>query len=266
MISLLIVSKDRPCQLDLFLRSILKNFLVPYNATVLYTYSNDSYKKGYDIVLDLYQDKFNFVKETNFKQNVLASLNPNDKYFTSLGDDVVVFDEIGLTKEFDIFDNDDSILALNYRMGRNIDIVFQGRDPEIHPKFVGDNLWNWVTSTSKNWHYSMALMGQFYRMSDIINYFPTLSFSNPNSLEGSMVRNPFSHRPLMLSFDSSKMIELALNRVQTVALTNKKGNISTEFLNEIWLSGKRLRAEPIYALPDNINRYYTVNLEYEDRK
>jgi len=264
MVSLLIVSKDRPCQLDLFLRSMLENFLVPYESTVLYTYSNDFYKEGYDIVIDLYKDKFNFVKESDFKQDVLNSLNINNKYFTSLGDDTVVIDKVELTKEFKIFDENISILALNYRMGPNIEIVFQGRGPEVLPSFIDGNIWNWQSAKAKNWHYSMSMMGQFYRMFDMINYLPTLGFSNPTMFEGYMTQRPFNDKPLMICFEKSKIIELAVNRIQNIAINNKFGNITTETLNEIWLSGKRIKLGPIYALPRNINRYYYVDLEYED--
>lgn len=263
MIDLLIVSKNRPCQLDLFLRSVLKNFLIPYKATILYTYSDDFYKKGYDIILDLYKNKFNFVKESNFKQDVLRSLNKNNKYFTSLGDDTLIIGKIELTKEFEIFNRDVSILAINYRMGPNIEVVFEGDPTQNLPNFTSEMVWNWQVA-KKNWHTSMAMMGQFYRMSDMIDYLPTLGFNNPTSLEGCMNGKPFNNKPFMVCFEESKIIELVVNRVQTVSLTNRFGNITTGFLNEVWLAGKRIKIEPLYNLPKNINRYFYVDFEYEN--
>ena len=179
MVNLLIVSKDRACQLDLTFRSILKNFCIPYDATVLYTYSDDFYKAGYDIVIELYEDKFNFVKESNFKQNVLSSIRLENKYFTSLGDDVLVNGRIEYTKEFEVFDNSESILALNYRMGPNVEVVYEGDPPQQLPEFSADSVWNWSKCEEKDWYYPMALMGQFYRTSDMINYLPNLAFNNP---------------------------------------------------------------------------------------
>lgn len=265
MVSLFIVSKNRPCQLDLFLRSLIDNFLIPYDATILYTYTNNEYKIGYGIIIEIYKDRFNFVLETDFKSNLLKSLNRENKYFTSLGDDVVVIDKLELTNEFTIFNNDPSILALNYRMGPNVEIVFQGKGPEILPSFNKSNIWNWKIAKAKNWHYSMAMMGQFYRMSDVVDYLPSLKFSNPTTLETAMTQQVFNNRPNMICFDKSKIIEIAINRVQMVSTTNMFGNISAETLNEIWLSGKRIKIEPVYDLPKNINRFYNINLEYEGR-
>ncbi len=266
MISLLIVSKNRPCQLDLLLRSVLENFQLPYESTVLYTYSDANYQKGYDIILDLYGDKFNFVKESNFKQDVLSSLNRDNKYFTCLGDDTVVIDRIELTKEFEIFDGDSSILAIKYLMGSNLEVIFEGDPPTELPVFQDNHVWHWKDCAERHWHYSMNLMAQFYRMSDMIDYIPTLGFTNPTSFEGSMTLRPFNHRPYMICFGISKAIELAVNRVQNISLTNRFGNVSTETLNDTWLSGRRIKIEPIYNLPRNINRFFHVDFQYEEIK
>jgi hypothetical protein len=246
------------------LRSYIDHFLVPSDVVVLYTYTNDFYKRGYDLLRSEYKDRFRFVKETDFKKNIIDVLDTKFKFFTSLGDDVVVVRRLDTGPEFDFY-NDPKILALNYRMGPNVTVVFQGREEEHHPVFVRRNVWNWVTAKYKNWHYPMAMMGQFYRMADLIKYVPSLNFNNPTSFETSMVQKPFLDKPLMMCMDDSKIIELALNRVQTASPTNKAGNIPVEKLNEFWLSGKRLKKESIYRLPEHINRFYDVTLEFEDR-
>lgn len=266
MTNMLIFSRDRACQLDLLLRSIVDNFNVPYVATVIYTYSSDYYKQGYDILTKMYSGIFKFVKEGNFKSDVLNALKGDFKYFTSLGDDCVVRKRLSRTKEFDVFDTDTNILALNYRMGLNLRVVWQG-DPEVPlPRFINDCIWNWQRGRRrKNWYYPMAVIGQFYRMVDIINYLPCLDFDCPNWLEGKMMRKPFNHKPLMICFSESKIIELAVNRVQNVAMKNRFGNISTEYLNRLWLDGMRIKKESVYVLPYEISRFFNVNLEFEDR-
>ena len=268
MTHLLMVSKDRPCQLDLAIRSIFKNFHVPYKGTVLYTYSSDFYKEGYDKILNLYSDKFTFVKEVDFKSDVISGLkndyeNYGCKYYTSMGDDVLVYKELTPTKEFEVFDSNPLILALNYRMGPNIEVVFEGDPPQELPIFKDGLIWNWQESKAPDWHYSMAMMGQFYRISDLIDYLPTLNITSPTMFESYMVGSPLNHMPLMICFNESKIIELQVNRVQNIAINNRAGNIGLEFLNNIWLSGKRIKDGDLYNLPVNTNRFFYPNFEYE---
>ena len=264
MTNLLIFSKDRACQLDLLLRSIIDHFNVPYVATIIYTYSSDFYKGGYNILIKEYPN-FKFVKETNFKADVLNALKGNFKYFTSLGDDCVVQRRLDHSKEFGIFDANTDILALNYRMGPNLRVVWEG-DPEISlPKFISDYIWNWQKGGVKGWYYPMALMSQFYRMADIADYLPGLSFACPTGIEAAMMCNKFKHKPLMICFPESKVVELVINRVQNMATKNRFGNISTEYLNRLWLDGMRIKKESVYVLPYEISRFFNVNLEFEDR-
>jgi hypothetical protein len=195
----------------------------------------------------------------------LACLDPTNTLFTVLADDVIFYDKLEFTEEFRTFYNNPKILALNFRMGPNITKIFQNRPAERHPKFIKKNLWDWQTAKSRNWHYSMG-MCQFHRTRDMIGYLQNLNFNSPNLMEGRMVVNPPGNMPLMLCFDTSKIIELAVNRVQEVSKTNQFGNIDAEQLNNQWLSGKQIKLKPLCKLPKHINRFYDINLEYEDIK
>ena len=68
MINIVIFSKDRACQLELFLRS-MKNFFFEWSlckVSILYTYSNDSFKKGYEKTR-FYHPEFNYVLEDGIR-------------------------------------------------------------------------------------------------------------------------------------------------------------------------------------------------------
>ena len=72
--NIIIFSKDRACQLDLFLRSLKKYFkeFEELNFNILYTYSNDKFKIGYDKLFTIHNDSnLNYIKETKkFKEHV----------------------------------------------------------------------------------------------------------------------------------------------------------------------------------------------------
>jgi len=243
---------------------MIDNFNVPYAATVIYTYSSSFYKKGYDILIKEHPN-FRFIKETNFKVDVINSLSGDFKYWTSLCDDYVVQKRLDHTKEFGAFDANTDILALNYRMGPNLKVIYEGDPTEPIPKIV-NGIWNWKKAAGRDWKYPMSLPGQFYRMKDMIDYLPRLDFDCPNWLEGKMMQKRFKHKPLMICFPESKVVELVVNRVQNVALKNRFGNVSTEYLNKLWLDGMRVEKEIVYSLPHEINRFFNVNFGFEKRR
>jgi hypothetical protein len=84
MLNIIVFSKDRACQLELFLRSMKYYFKEFYESkiNVLYTYSNDSFKNGYDKLIEIHNDdNINYIKETtNFKNHVLMLLDPKKDY------------------------------------------------------------------------------------------------------------------------------------------------------------------------------------------
>ena len=78
MLNIIVFSKNRSCQLELFLRS-MKLYFKEFNEhkiNILYTYSNDKFKEGYDKVISIHNDKnINYIKETQpFKNHILLLL------------------------------------------------------------------------------------------------------------------------------------------------------------------------------------------------
>lgn len=264
MTNMLIFSKDRACQLDLLLRSMIDNFKVSYAATIIYTYTSDFYKDGYGILMREYPD-FRFVREISFKADVLRSLKGDFKYLTTLCDDCVVYKRLERTKEFDVFDANVNILALNYRLGPNLRVIYQGDMETPLPRFTKDHVWNWQKAKTREWKYSMALAGQFYRMADMVDYLPRLNFDCPTYIETRMMQSKIN-KPLQICFPESKIFALEINRVQDRSLTNRHGNVSVKYLNKLWLDGMRIRKEEVYSLPHEINRFFDVDLGFEVRR
>ncbi len=73
MINAIIFSKDRALQLRLLLYSIEKNSPLTFKLNVIYKYSDDSFKEGYEKVKSEFAGVCNFVEQTtDFKRDVLG--------------------------------------------------------------------------------------------------------------------------------------------------------------------------------------------------
>ena len=72
MINTIIFSFDRACQLHLLLESIEKNAKNTFNINILYKFSNDEFKKGYELLKSKFIN-INFIEEKNneFKKQTL---------------------------------------------------------------------------------------------------------------------------------------------------------------------------------------------------
>ena len=73
MIDTIIFTKDRACQLDLLLQSIVKNGNNLFNINILYEASSQEYKDGYLKVSERFPsyERFNWVEEEDFEKDTL---------------------------------------------------------------------------------------------------------------------------------------------------------------------------------------------------
>jgi len=117
MIDCLIFSSDRAMQLDLLLRSMEKKF---FNINIIYKSSNDKFERGYDkLIKENSINNINWVKEKNFKKNVLEVLqNSKNEYFCFFTDDDVFFEKLNIEKVEKQMNNDD-IFCFSLRLGEN---------------------------------------------------------------------------------------------------------------------------------------------------
>ena len=88
--NVVIWSKNRACQLDLFLRSIEK-YWHRYNDNtfkILYNYDNADFKKGYDVLMEEFKWP-KYLAEISFKQDILTSILDDSEYIGLFCDDDV---------------------------------------------------------------------------------------------------------------------------------------------------------------------------------
>lgn len=243
--NLIIMSKDRACQLELLLRSMNKFFknLNNYKINILYTYSNEEFKKGYTILSENYKN-VNFVLEKDFKKDMISLVNPMNEYTMFLMDDIVFKEDFSMDDyEVKLFKANKNIMSLSLRLHSNLTYCYPARLKMNKPKLLFEkNIINWKQENG-DFGYPMSLDGNLWRTTQILNYINNFNYNNPNSLESAMAIRPLDI-PFLLFYEKSKIINLPINKVQTFN-NNFHGNISAEYLNKEFLNNKRIVMENI---------------------
>ena len=237
-INIIIFSKDRAMQLDLLLRSFAKMVKDHnlYEINVLYTYSNDRFKQGYDKLLKKRDSHVRFVRETDFKSTLLGLVNPqfpHTVFFTD--DDVFKMPFDFYDNQMNVFNHNDDILCRSLRLHKNLNYCYPARIPMKPPLFLEDNSFRW-RGEQGDYGYPMSVDGHIYRTKDIMPFLANLEYNNPNLLEGRMVGAHLSANK-MICYDKSIIVNNPINKVQTVN-NNVHGNIDANFLNDKFLAGE----------------------------
>jgi hypothetical protein len=269
--NIIVFSKDRGCQLDLFLRS-MKMFapeLTCSNVThVLYKYSNKQYGAGYDRTMFYHQD-IHYVMEgaDDFKKNVLELIDIDKELTVFFVDDIVFKDKFELEcDEMKFFLNSEDAACLSLRMHPKINYNYTQNIPMIPPSFKKGEIlsWNWREACPGDWSYPMSFDGHIFRTNDIYSKVAHLEYNNPNTFEGYLAINPVSQQN-MICFNNSKLVNIPVNKVQTVN-SNLHGAINQEYLNDQYLSGKKLSLEKLLSndsFVNNISCHQIYCLEWE---
>jgi len=263
----IIFSKDRPCQLDLFLRSFKKYFInwKENPLFILYTYSNSDYKNGYEIVKDIHYE-FTYIQETDFRSNVynIMKENSNNKYLTFYVDDMIFKNTFTMkSKEFIYFEKADNILCLSMRLSPRITFCYAKNRANPVPPFEKEyNTWTWK-GCKDDWGYPLAVDGHIFKVAEIFPLLYILKFDSPNALEGGLAKRTVlpEHLTKMICFDEAKTMTLPFNRVQPIY--NRSGNISASYLNEQWLEGLQISLKPYHNYQVNMVESFNVPLIFE---
>jgi hypothetical protein len=237
MINIILFSKDRPAQLELLLRS-MKLYFKEFNQNminILYTYSNNDFKKGYDKLFTIHNDSnINYIKETDkFKSHVINLLNPENSHSIFFVDDDVFKMPFTLNcKQFKLFTMNDDILTLSLRIHPYLTYCYSLKIRTTAPHFNSDLTFKWYREQG-DFGYPMSLDGHFFRTSDILPLTSEIAFNNPNTYE-SVLAGYTLNRSKIICFENSIIVNNPLNRVQNI-FKNVHGNISADFINDKFL-------------------------------
>lgn len=240
MIDNIIYSFDRSCQLHLLLESIEKNAKDIFNINVLYKYSNEEFKKGYEILKKRFPQLL-FFEEVNFKNQTLELFNNfNKKYMCFFTDDDIIYNKITEEDIIKCLDEKEEVFCFSTRLGRNISYCYTMRSDNIliptkeDEKFIW---WNW-TKHYADFGYPLSVDGHIFRTKEIRKLVKATNFSNPNTLEANLQVFDNYPKEIMVAYKSSVLVNSPNNIVQNT-FQNIKGevfNFSTKELNDKYLS------------------------------
>jgi len=249
MINTISWSKDRACQLDLTLTTYKKYFSEwkeqPFS--IIYTASTARYNAGYDIVKKRHPE-FNWVKETNFRTDTISCFNKfKQPYTTFVVDDDVFIDFFSLkSDEFRTFQADQSIICISPRLAPYVTYCYPASLDSPPPTFdpnYNQKVWNWKQGHLRgDWCYPWSVAcHHIFRTEDIEHAVNNVPFKFANSFEGNCLMGHINERrPNMLCFQTAKCVCAENNKVQTENQNRNENSHSLEYLNETFLSGKRL--------------------------
>lgn len=261
-INIIVFSKDRAMQLELFLRSF-KNLVKDsdrYLVHVLYTFSDNEYKMGYDVLIPLYPN-VDFRLEKDFKQDVIDLVNPKNKYTVFFVDDNVFKEHFCFyDRQMDVFNENGSILCRSLRLSRTLSYCYPTRKVMAQPRFDGDGAFSWKTAQG-DYGYPMSVDGHIYKTGTILEYIHD-DYGNPNTFEGKMAARG-SNIPKMMCYQKSVIVNNPINKVQTVN-SNLHGNVGAKQLNDAFLNGFAIQHEPFIGL-ENMSCHQEIPIQFIKR-
>lgn len=214
MVSIILFSKDRPMQTHAYLESLF--FYSDANlkkVSVLYYETKDiSYKK----VMQNFPE-VNWVRETNFHNDLMRLIHQSDEYIMFGCDDVVFVREFNLEYAKKILENKNDIFGFSFRLGTNI-------LPIPSTQQTDDILiWNWKDSLCNHYNYPWELDCTLYRKSDVLQILKKKGgrIKSPNFFESDIAlnTNKYIYREKMACLNKkNQAIVITVNRVQETHL------------------------------------------------
>ena len=254
MIDVIIYSKNRACQLDACLESLIKHF--PFgDITISYKWTSDQFFAGYMLVSSKYdKHPIHWMIQDNIKSNTLTMLRSGTKNVLVLCDDFIFTHPVDTacierTMASPLVNN------FNPAMGMNITHCYAHNKPQraSHYKIQDDVLlWRWRKNTL-DWGYPNHITAAVYkrrwmRLAVSIVKIPSMGY-----LEGRLscaTRVKMITPPYNASFVTTKAVGLQVNQVQTDFPGNRHGKLpgqTLEALNDRYLHGERINVSEFYG-------------------
>jgi hypothetical protein len=220
MVEVICFSKDRPRQLDAYLRSLRQQARFEFRLNVLYTTSAPAYASAYRELREQHR-WVRWIPEEQFRPQVEELVAQAHSKILFGVDDAVY---IGPVWE-EVLPPD--ALGFSYRLAPYVDYCqVQGKPMRFHGQAVdGDPervWWAWPEA-EEDFSYPLELVGTLYDKPALEELFAVMrqegeAWKNPNTLEVSLdaFRSVFADtKPKLLSYREQKCVVVTLNWVQT---------------------------------------------------
>jgi len=265
MITTLIFSKDRACQLDFLIRSLNKHTSEHMQLNVLYTSSNNDFHLGYKKLIEKFPE-VNFISQRFFKTDVIKVVSDAFKYVCLMTDDDVMFQDFDISfDELEVLFDEINPMSLSLRLGKNTIVQDPYRNLMAtiprHVAIFEDKFMVWDIKSVNNFEIEIienqvynryydcnfampvSLNGHIYKKSHLFPILKHIQFSCPNSLEIAMAKAPSSVYPnsVLTCLLHSIMVNSPNNKTGTKACA--KFPLPAEELNRQFLEGKVLNLD-----------------------
>jgi hypothetical protein len=257
MINITVFSKDRACQLDAFLRSY-RQFVKEPILTVIFNYSNDFFKSGYDKLIPRFP-KVNFVKESDFKTDLLQSIKTERPLTTFFVDDVVFRRNFSWNcNEVKYFQQSHDIACLSLRLSPAINYCYTLNCSSPTPQIDNNHCWYW-RSCAHDWNYPMSLDGHIFKTEDLLPLAMKLEYRSPNTFEEALAYNPLP-KPKMMCLKEHVIYNIPQNKVQMDFKKNRyqKNGLSIKQLNERYLNNEIIDIDHLASVDNNSAHFGVV--------
>lgn len=263
MVDAVVFSKNRPAQLDLFLRtfygSVNSNEI--FNLKVIYKATEKQYQLGYNLIKRMYPCLVE--EEVDLKEQTFAHFDKNhfcfftdDSFFYRLVDTTNLLNTLAVLQKNECF---------SLRLGLNTkdNHGWQCHDLRLTKDFGQEEDIIWYNPKEYDYNsqygYTMSVDGHIYHHS-LIERLKTLNFSNPNQLEGSELSKLADSITKMYCFDKSVLVINPINIVSDLSnnWNGEKYGRTTEELNQNFLKGNFLTFKPF----EPNSTHYEVELDY----
>jgi hypothetical protein len=208
-------------------------------------------RAGYEKCIENHSS-IKFIKQTDFKKNLLSGIDTSQSYTMFLVDDILFLGKFSMLNEsFEEFEfsklDDPNIVCHSLRLYPGINECYTlGQQNTVikNPSFINNLMvWEWKNQAA-DWGYPMSVDGHIFKTTFIKKISEKLNYVNPNTFEAAMAGiasvGHISGTKMSCSRISSKLLNIPANMVQDV-FANKHG--ATDFveeLNEKYLNGERL--------------------------
>ena len=267
MIDFMVFSRNRALQLYALLESIEKYIDKKHvSVSVLHRY-DDEHIPGLEEIKDRFSTT-SFIEESNFKQHVTNFLETGSKFCAFLTDDIIFKDSVDVGQVVDVMENNTNVLTFSLRLGLHIKDCYalSSEQPVPMGNVYPPNLFVWDWRQAKmDWEYPLSVDGHIFRREQISKWFKPLEYKHPNSFEEiiQVCRKVPDIPPLAVSFVTSRLVNLPINRVQDTH-TNRCGDVSSDFLLGEWNQGKKISISKFHQLL-NTGVHQELDITYEDR-
>ena len=274
MLTSIIFSKNRACQLDLLLRSIRQNLPNFRDTFVLYHATTPEFEQGYELVRQRFPEFDTIIhQQSNFEFDTRDFISRAGEYVCFFVDDNIIYRPHDIDHQFvdRMFNCIPELTCFTLRLGTNTVVQDQYHNqPTVFPEniMVGNvvgtmiYLWDWTTvKVFGDFSYPFSVDGHIYKVKDLL---PLLDyeFDTPNAFEGRFDKNTFSTN-LMCCFKQSVLVNNPLN---IVGSSNNNAGLywghTVEELNKKYLDGYQISLNSIMER-DVFAAHQEMEIEFE---